>query len=82
MEAVCGGPKPYLSADALEQEHLKCRDKALEQFRLKRKMGGEEFSEAYRIRLEAVNILYVEVITFYPFLKEFSTYSYVKQLPC
>ncbi|KAK7573955.1 hypothetical protein V9T40_011146 [Parthenolecanium corni] len=52
MESVCGGPKPYLSSDALEQEHFKCRDKALEQFRLKRKMGGEEFSEAYRIRLE------------------------------
>lgn len=54
MEAVCGGPKPYLSADQLELEHMRCREKALEQFQLKRKMGGDEFSESYRSKLESV----------------------------
>lgn len=56
MEAVCGGPKPYLSADQLELEHMRCREKALEQFQLKRKMGGDEFSESYRSKLESVII--------------------------
>ncbi|XP_065226805.1 atlastin isoform X2 [Planococcus citri] len=52
MESVCGGPKPYLSSDQLELEHIRCREKALEQFRIKRKMGGDEFSESYRSKLE------------------------------
>lgn len=56
MEGVCGGPKPYLSSDQLELEHVRCRDKALEQFRIKRKMGGDEFSESYRSKLEQVNL--------------------------
>lgn len=54
MEQVCGGPKPYLSSDQLELEHIRCREKALEQFRIKRKMGGDEFSESYRSQLEQV----------------------------
>lgn len=57
MDVVCGGPKPYLSADQLELEHTRCREKALEQFQLKRKMGGDEFSESYRAKLESVIIL-------------------------
>ncbi|XP_018917432.1 atlastin isoform X2 [Bemisia tabaci] len=53
MESICGGNKPYLSAVHLESEHLRCKDKALEQFNCKRKMGGEEFSQSYKIKLES-----------------------------
>lgn len=57
MDVVCGGPKPYLSTDQLELEHTRCREKALEQFQQKRKMGGDEFSESYRAKLESVIIV-------------------------
>jgi len=53
MENVCGGAKPYLNSAHLETEHLRIKDKAMEQFSAKRKMGGEEFSETYRVKLEA-----------------------------
>lgn len=56
MEGVCGGTKPYLNSAHLESEHLRFRDKAVEFFRSKRKMGGEEFSEMYRQRLEEVSL--------------------------
>uniref|UniRef100_A0A1B6CQF1 GB1/RHD3-type G domain-containing protein n=1 Tax=Clastoptera arizonana TaxID=38151 RepID=A0A1B6CQF1_9HEMI len=52
MESVCGGAKPYLSGPHLETQHLRIKDKALEQFSKKRKMGGEEFSATYRSKLE------------------------------
>lgn len=53
METVCGGAKPYLSGPHLETEHHRIKDKAMDQFTKKRKMGGEEFSETYRVKLEA-----------------------------
>lgn len=56
MDNVCGGAKPYLNSAHLETEHLRIKDKAMDQFSKKRKMGGEEFSETYRIKLEAVRI--------------------------
>uniref|UniRef100_A0A023EUV9 Putative guanylate-binding protein n=1 Tax=Aedes albopictus TaxID=7160 RepID=A0A023EUV9_AEDAL len=52
MEDVCGGNKPYLNTAHLESEHNRIKEKALHQFSSKRKMGGEEFSEKYRERLE------------------------------
>uniref|UniRef100_A0A0K8TP26 Putative conserved plasma membrane protein n=1 Tax=Tabanus bromius TaxID=304241 RepID=A0A0K8TP26_TABBR len=52
MEEVCGGTRPYLNTGHLDAEHLRIKDKALFQFASKRKMGGEEFSEKYRERLE------------------------------
>ncbi|XP_049857521.1 atlastin isoform X1 [Schistocerca gregaria] len=52
MEEVCGGTKPYLSSAHLEAEHNRVKDKAIHQFRSKRKMGGDEFSEKYREALE------------------------------
>lgn len=52
MEDVCGGTKPYLKSDELESEHLRIKDKAIDQFNAKRKMGGEEFSGRYRDQLE------------------------------
>lgn len=54
METVCGGSKPYLSTAHLDSEHIRIKDKSLEQFRSKRKMGGDEFSEKYRDKLEQV----------------------------
>ncbi|XP_045502422.1 atlastin isoform X1 [Colias croceus] len=47
MEEICGGAKPYLQTQLLEAEHRRIRDKALHAFRSKRKMGGDEFSQAY-----------------------------------
>uniref|UniRef100_A0A2M4A1Q3 Putative conserved plasma membrane protein n=1 Tax=Anopheles triannulatus TaxID=58253 RepID=A0A2M4A1Q3_9DIPT len=52
MEDVCGGTKPYLSTGHLDSEHSRIKEKALHQFSSKRKMGGEEFSEKYREKLE------------------------------
>ncbi|RZF47369.1 hypothetical protein LSTR_LSTR009108 [Laodelphax striatellus] len=53
MESICGGAKPYLNTAHLETEHLRIKEKAMDQFSKKRKMGGEEFSENYRVKLEA-----------------------------
>ncbi|XP_039283438.1 atlastin, partial [Nilaparvata lugens] len=53
MEGICGGAKPYLNTAHLETEHLRIKDKAISQFASKRKMGGDEFSQNYRIKLEA-----------------------------
>ncbi|XP_072929621.1 atlastin-like isoform X2 [Epargyreus clarus] len=47
MEEVCGGARPYLQPQLLDAEHRRARDKALHAFRSKRKMGGDEFSQAY-----------------------------------
>jgi len=47
MEAVCGGDRPFLSSEHLEAEHLRARERAVDTFTSRRKMGGEEFSEKY-----------------------------------
>ncbi|XP_017140673.1 atlastin [Drosophila miranda] len=52
MEEVCGGTRPYLSTAHLETEHVRVKDKALFQFATKRKMGGEEFTEKFRVQLD------------------------------
>ncbi|XP_065167409.1 atlastin isoform X2 [Atheta coriaria] len=52
MEDVCGGAKPYMNTATIEAEHRRVKDKALNQFASKRKMGGDEFSEKYRDQLE------------------------------
>lgn len=54
MENACGGNKPYMNTNALDDEHLMSKEKAMEQFMVKRKMGGDEFSESYKLKLEAV----------------------------
>ncbi|BES90152.1 Guanylate-Hypothetical protein protein, N-terminal domain [Nesidiocoris tenuis] len=53
MENVCGGAKPYLNSAHLETEHFRIKATAIDQFSKKRKMGGEEFSETYKSKLEA-----------------------------
>lgn len=56
MEDVCGGAKPYMNTATIEAEHRRVKDKALNQFASKRKMGGDEFSEKYRDQLEHVRV--------------------------
>ncbi|XP_014260410.1 atlastin-like [Cimex lectularius] len=52
MEEACGSGKPFMSAQIMEQCHLRIKEAALQQFSSKRKMGGEEFSEHYRTQLD------------------------------
>ncbi|XP_017778827.1 PREDICTED: atlastin-like [Nicrophorus vespilloides] len=52
MEDVCGGNKPYLNT----LKHRTIKNKALLQFVRKPKMGGEEFSEKYKLQLEKKNV--------------------------
>jgi hypothetical protein len=53
---VCGGAKPYLSTAHLEAEHKTIKDKSLNQFINKLKMGGESFSELYKEKLDKVSL--------------------------
>lgn len=56
MESICGGNKPFLNSHFLDGKHLRIKDRALEQFTLRPKMGGEEFSEKYKDQLEQVSV--------------------------
>lgn len=52
MEEVCGGEKPYLSPDILEEKHSEFRQLALDHFKKTKKMGGQDFSLRYQDELE------------------------------
>ncbi|XP_048734491.1 atlastin-2-like [Ostrea edulis] len=52
MESVCGGDKPYLHPERLEEDHLRCKQSAIDVFKSTRKMGGPEFSKQYLEQLE------------------------------
>ncbi|XP_059259234.1 atlastin-3 isoform X2 [Mustela nigripes] len=52
MEEVCGGEKPYLSPDILEEKHCEFKQLALDHFRKTKKMGGQDFSLHYQQELE------------------------------
>ncbi|XP_076306362.1 atlastin-2-like isoform X1 [Tachypleus tridentatus] len=52
MEKACGGERPYLNSQILEEDHLRLREKCLEIFHTTRKMGGNEFSQQYEEMLE------------------------------
>lgn len=58
MEDVCGGAKPYMKTEAIETEHQRVKDKAIEQFEKKKKMGGDEFSAVYKEQLEKVRVVF------------------------
>lgn len=60
MENVCGGDKPYLNTASLESEHGRIKDKAMEHFDGRRKMGGAEISETYKERLDQVSLFLTE----------------------
>lgn len=51
MEDICGSKKPYLSTARLENEHMRCAEKATTLFKNKRKMGGDAFSKTYMLKL-------------------------------
>ncbi|XP_048367889.1 LOW QUALITY PROTEIN: atlastin-3 [Sphaerodactylus townsendi] len=51
MEKLCGGDKPYVSPDLLEQKHQVQSALALEHFQRIKKMGGKEFSQRYEEEL-------------------------------
>ena len=55
MEEVCGGTKPFMSSAQMEVEHAKAKQKALQQFHSRRKMGGDDFSAKYVEGLEKVS---------------------------
>ncbi|XP_078289719.1 atlastin-3 isoform X3 [Panthera onca] len=59
MEEVCGGEKPYLSPDILEEKHCELKQLALDHFKKTKKMGGKDFSLRYQQELEEeINELY------------------------
>ncbi|XP_049500188.1 atlastin-3 isoform X2 [Panthera uncia] len=59
MEEVCGGEKPYLSPDILEEKHCEFKQLALDHFKKTKKMGGKDFSLRYQQELEEeINELY------------------------
>lgn len=49
---MCGGEKPYLSPDILEEKHCELRQLALDHFKKTKKMGGKDFSLRYQQELE------------------------------
>lgn len=59
MEGICGGTKPYMNTETIESEHRRVRDKAIQAFNVKKKMGGEEFSQTYREQLEKVHFVFI-----------------------
>ncbi|CAB3410009.1 unnamed protein product [Caenorhabditis bovis] len=52
MEEVCGGGTPYMSTSELLEEHERCKNEAIREFRNARKMGGVDFSLTFLQRLE------------------------------
>ncbi|XP_036619097.1 atlastin-3 isoform X2 [Trichosurus vulpecula] len=52
MEKVCGGEKPYLASDTLQEKHDEFRKQAIDQFKKSKKMGGEDFSLRYQSELD------------------------------
>ncbi|XP_025860401.2 atlastin-3 isoform X2 [Vulpes vulpes] len=52
MLQVCGGEKPYLSPDILEEKHGEFKQLALDHFKKTKKMGGKDFSLRYQQELE------------------------------
>ncbi len=52
MEEVCGGDRPFMNPKSLENKHQELRLGALDDFDKIPKMGGREFSESYREKLE------------------------------
>uniref|UniRef100_A0A8D0GS37 Atlastin GTPase 3 n=1 Tax=Sphenodon punctatus TaxID=8508 RepID=A0A8D0GS37_SPHPU len=52
MEKLCGGDKPYVSPQLLEEKHHVHLAAALQHFRRIKKMGGKEFSQRYEEELQ------------------------------
>jgi len=77
MESICGGDKPFLNSALLDDEHLRVKDKALEHFHGRRKMGGTEFSEKYKEQLEQV-IIFNSLCWFWNYYNNSNVFVYRK----
>uniref|UniRef100_A0A4W3IKN2 Atlastin-1 n=1 Tax=Callorhinchus milii TaxID=7868 RepID=A0A4W3IKN2_CALMI len=63
MEGVCGGDRPFLAPNDLQNKHLGLREQAIKLFCGVKKMGGEEFSRRYLQQLESeIDELYINYI--------------------
>uniref|UniRef100_H3AVS2 Atlastin-1 n=1 Tax=Latimeria chalumnae TaxID=7897 RepID=H3AVS2_LATCH len=63
MEEVCGGDRPFMAPNDLQNKHLELKDEAVKLFRGVKKMGGEDFSRRYLQQLETeINDLYIQYI--------------------
>ncbi|XP_043930237.1 atlastin-1 isoform X2 [Protopterus annectens] len=63
MEEVCGGDRPFLAPNDLQNKHLAFREEAIKLFRGVKKMGGEEFSRRYLQQLEnEMDEIYIQYI--------------------
>ncbi|XP_044304711.1 atlastin-3 [Varanus komodoensis] len=51
MEKLCGGDKPYVAPELLEEKHRVQSALALQHFQRIKKMGGKEFSQRYEEEL-------------------------------
>ena len=51
LTQIVGGNKPFIGQEHLERQHQRCRTAALDAFKSKRKMGGDEFSQTYLEKL-------------------------------
>ncbi|XP_006901580.1 PREDICTED: atlastin-3 [Elephantulus edwardii] len=75
MEEVCGGEKPYLSPDILEERHCEYKQRAVEHFKRTKKMGGKDFSLRYQEELEGeIRELYENFIKHNDSKNVFSTF--------
>mgnify|MGYP000645629708 CR=1 FL=1 len=52
MENLCGGNQPYINPTILENHHEEIMQDCMHNFDKIPKMGGDEFSTAYREKLE------------------------------
>ncbi|CAI5798094.1 atlastin-3 isoform X1 [Podarcis lilfordi] len=62
MEKLCGGDKPYVAPDLLEEKHRVQSAMALKHFQTIKKMGGKEFSQRYEEELvREMNSIYEDL---------------------
>lgn len=54
MDEIVGGKRPYMLPRTLEEEHYRIKNKALHAFESKKKMGGKELADGYRVNLDKV----------------------------
>ncbi|XP_063001751.1 atlastin-3 [Elgaria multicarinata webbii] len=62
MEKICGGDKPYVAPELLEEKHRIQSTLALQHFQRIKKMGGKEFSQRYEDELvKEMNELFADL---------------------
>ena len=56
---VCGIDKPYLNSSSIEQAHERIRQKCLDHFHMKKKMGGPQFCQAFEEKLMVMSVFLI-----------------------